>query len=50
MPLPPLQPATRKALAVIRSSGNVVVDADLPTSDLMLLAGAAAQWRGVDRA
>ena len=41
---PPLQPASRKALALIRASGNVIVDAELPTSDLVVLAGAAAQW------
>jgi hypothetical protein len=44
MAAPPLQPASRKALALIRASGNVIVDAELPTSDLMVLAGAAAQW------
>lgn len=44
MTAPPLQPASRKALALIRASGNVIVDAELPTSDLMVLAGAAAQW------
>jgi hypothetical protein len=44
MALPPLMPASRKALALIRASGNVVVDADLPTSDLLALAAAAAQW------
>ena len=40
----PLQPASRKALALIRASGNVIVDAELPTSDLVALAAAAAQW------
>ena len=40
----PLQPASRKALALIRASGNVIVDAELPTSDLIVLASAAAQW------
>ena len=40
----PLQPASRKALALIRASGNVIVDADLPTSDLLALASSAAQW------
>jgi hypothetical protein len=44
MPAPPLQTESRKALALIRASGNVVVDAELPTSDLVVLAGAAAQW------
>ena len=44
MSAPPLLPASRKALALIRASGNVIVDADLPTSDLMVLANAAAQW------
>ena len=44
MATPSLQPASRKALALIRASGNVIVDAELPTSDLMVLAGAAAQW------
>jgi len=37
-------PACRKALAIIRASGNVIVDANFPASDLLLLAGAAAQW------
>ena len=44
MTVPELQPASRKALALIRASGNVIVDADLPTTDLLMLAGAAAQW------
>ena len=44
MSAPPLQPASRKALALIHASGNVIVDAELPTSDLVVLAGAAAQW------
>ncbi|MEO8509041.1 MAG: hypothetical protein ABI593_15555 [Betaproteobacteria bacterium] len=39
-----LSPASRKALAVIRASGHVIVDADLPASDLVALASAAAQW------
>ena len=37
-------PACRKALALIRASGHVIVDANLPVSDLLVLAGAAAQW------
>ena len=37
-------PACRKALAIIRASGHVIVDANFPASDLLLLAGAAAQW------
>jgi hypothetical protein len=37
-------PACRKALALIRASGHVIVDANLPASDLVALAGAAAQW------
>jgi hypothetical protein len=44
MAAPPLLPASRKALALIQKSGNVIVDAELPTSDLLVLAGAAAQW------
>ena len=44
MTAPPLLPASRKALALIRASGNVIVDADLPTSDLLVLATAAAEW------
>lgn len=40
----PLLPASRKALALIRASGSVIVDADLPTNDLLVLASAAAQW------
>ncbi|MEO8754226.1 MAG: hypothetical protein ABI624_16265 [Casimicrobiaceae bacterium] len=39
-----LLPASRTALAVIRKSGNVIVDAELPTGDLLVLASAAAQW------
>ena len=39
-----LTPACRKALALIRASGHVIVDADLPFQDLVTLAGAAAQW------
>jgi len=39
-----LTPASRKALALIRASGHVIVDADLPVHDLVTLAGAAAQW------
>ena len=39
-----LNPASQKALALIRASGNVIVDAELPTGDLLLLASAAAQW------
>lgn len=37
-------PACLKALALIRVSGHVIVDASLPGSDLLVLAGAAAQW------
>jgi hypothetical protein len=37
-------PACRKALALIRASGHVIVDANLSASDLLVLAGAAAQW------
>jgi hypothetical protein len=37
-------PACRKALALIRASGHVIVDANLPASDLLVLAGAAAKW------
>ena len=37
-------PACRKALALIRASGHVIVDANFPVSDLLVLAGAAAQW------
>jgi hypothetical protein len=33
-----------KALAVIRASGHVVVDAGLPVRDLVALAEAAATW------
>lgn len=36
--------ACRKALALIRASGHVIVGADLPVSDLVTLAGAAAEW------
>lgn len=39
-----LSPASRRALAVIRASGHAIVDADLPASDLVALATAAAQW------
>ena len=39
-----LLPASRTALAVIRKSGNVIVDAELPIGDLLVLASAAAQW------
>ena len=37
-------PACRKALALIRASGHVIVNANLPASDLLALAAAAAQW------
>lgn len=37
-------PACRKALALMRASGHVIVDAALPASDLLVLAGAAAQF------
>jgi len=37
-------PACRKALAIIRASGHVIVDANFPASDLLVLAAAAAQW------
>jgi len=37
-------PACRKALALIRASGHVIVHANLPASDLLALAAAAAQW------
>ena len=37
-------PACRKALAIIRASGHVIGDANFPASDLLVLAGAAAQW------
>ena len=37
-------PACRKALAIIRASGHVIVDANFSASDLLVLAGAAAQW------
>jgi len=37
-------PSCRKALILIRASGHVIVDANLPASDLLVLAGAAAQW------
>ena len=37
-------PACRKALALIRASGHVIVDANLGAADLRTLAGAAAQW------
>jgi hypothetical protein len=36
--------STQKALAVIRASGHVIVDADLPVANLRELAAAAAQW------
>lgn len=39
-----ITPACRKALVLIRASGHVIVDADLPASDLVTLAGAAAEW------
>ncbi len=39
-----LTPACRKALVLIRASGHVIVDADLPAADLVVLAGAAAEW------
>jgi hypothetical protein len=41
-----LTPSCRKALALIRASGHVIVDADLPVQELVTLAGAAAQWGG----
>lgn len=44
MPEPVPTPACRKALAIIRASGHVIVGANLPISDLLVLAGAAAQW------
>lgn len=37
-------PACRKALALMGASGHVIVDAALPASDLLVLAGAAAQF------
>ena len=37
-------PTCRSPLAIIRASGHVIVDANFPTSDLLVLAGAAAQW------
>ena len=37
-------PVCRKALALIRTSGHVIVNANLPASDLLALAAAAAQW------
>ena len=37
-------PACRKALALMRASGHVIVDAALPVGDLLVLAGAAAQF------
>jgi len=36
-----LTQGSRKALALIRASGHVIVDADLPVHDLVTLAGAA---------
>ncbi len=36
--------ACRKALTLIRASGHVIVDANLPATDLLVLADAAAQW------
>jgi hypothetical protein len=39
-----ISPACRKALVLIRASGHVIVDADLPAADLVTLAGAAAEW------
>lgn len=43
MPAPSLSPAARKALALIRASGNVIVDSGMPTDDLVALAAAAAE-------
>jgi len=37
-------PACRKALAIIRASGHVIVGANFSASDLLVLADAAAQW------
>jgi hypothetical protein len=37
-------PGSQKALSVIRASGHVIVDADLPVPELVTLAAAAAQW------
>ncbi|MFO1324707.1 MAG: hypothetical protein U1F15_11655 [Burkholderiales bacterium] len=39
-----ISPACRRALVLIRASGHVIVDADLPAADLVTLAGAAAEW------
>lgn len=39
-----VSPACRKALTLIRASGHVIVDANLPASDLVALASAAAEW------
>jgi hypothetical protein len=39
-----ISPVSGKALTLIRASGHVIVDANLPASDLLVLAGAAAQW------
>lgn len=44
MPETAHSPACRKALALIRASGHVIVDADLGAPDLVTLAAAAAQW------
>jgi len=40
----PPSPDGPKALTVIRASGHVIVDADLPVTELVTLAAAAAQW------
>ena len=37
-------PGGQKALAIIRASGHVIVDADLAVPELVSLAAAAAQW------
>jgi hypothetical protein len=34
----------RTALALLRASGRVIVDATIPHADLVVLAQAAAQW------
>jgi len=41
---PTTSPGGQKALAIIRASGHVIVDADLPVPELVTLAAAAAQW------
>lgn len=44
MPASAFTSAFRKARAVIRASGHVIVNADLPAGDLVALAEVAAQW------